>query len=69
MVGASIANLEQGQKKPDVEISTTQTEAAKLLNVSQRSMICREWYLVWWNNRPINKYKKNHHHCKYHQLL
>ena len=39
MVGARLANLSHGQKKADVEISTvttSQSESAKLLNVSER---------------------------------
>ena len=36
MVGARLANLSHGQKKADVEISTTQSDSAKLLNVSER---------------------------------
>ena len=34
-----MANLNHGQKKADVEISTTQTEAAQLLNVSRESVV------------------------------
>ncbi len=32
-----LANLSQGQKKSDVEISTTQSEAAHLLNVFRKA--------------------------------
>ena len=39
MVASRLANLEHGQKKADVEISTTQTEAANLLNVSRESVV------------------------------
>lgn len=39
MVASRLANLDHGQKKADVEISTTQTEAANLLNVSRESVI------------------------------
>ena len=39
MVAAKIANLTHGQKKADVEISTSQTDAAALLNISRESVI------------------------------
>ena len=39
MVASRLANLNHGQKKADVEISTTQTEAAQLLNVSRESVV------------------------------
>ena len=39
MVGAKIANLQHGQKKADVEISTSQSDAGKLLNISRESII------------------------------
>ena len=39
MAAAKLANLEQGQKKADVEISTSQAEAATLLNVSRDTVI------------------------------
>jgi hypothetical protein len=39
MVASRLANLSHGQKKADVEISTTQTEAAELLNVSRESVV------------------------------
>lgn len=39
MVASKIANLNHGQKRGDVEISTTQPEAAEMLNVSRESVI------------------------------
>lgn len=39
MVASRLSNLGHGQKKADVEISTTQTEAANLLNVSRESVV------------------------------
>lgn len=39
MVAARLANLSHGVKKSDVEISTSQPEAAQLLNVSRESVI------------------------------
>jgi hypothetical protein len=38
MVASRLANLEHGQKKADTEISVSQPEAAKLLNVSTDSV-------------------------------
>lgn len=37
MVAAKLANLNRGQKKADTEISVSQPEAAKLLDVSTDS--------------------------------
>jgi hypothetical protein len=38
MVAAKLANLNHGQKKSDTEISVSQPEAAKLLNISTDSV-------------------------------
>ncbi|ECI7685903.1 helix-turn-helix domain-containing protein [Salmonella enterica subsp. enterica] len=38
MVAARLANLEHGQKKADVEISISQTDAARMLNVSRETV-------------------------------
>lgn len=55
MVASRLANLNHGQKKSDVEISTTQTEAANLLNVSRESVVSAKKVLDQGSEELIQK--------------